>query len=83
MSPEDRDKIMTSLTTLMVGQDATNEHLRILNGKVATQEGNINTLMLWKARAEGFTGAINIGWTLILTILSGAVLLIGDFLIRK
>ena len=83
MSPEDRDKIMTSLTTLMVGQDATNEHLRILNGKVATQEGNINTLMLWKARAEGFTGAINIGWTLVLALVSGAVLLIGDFLIRK
>ena len=83
MNPEDTQRLWNSLQALQFGQDATNEHLKILNGKVATQEGQINTLTLWKARAEGFTGAINIGWTLILTILSGAVLLLGDFLIRK
>jgi hypothetical protein len=83
MTPEDRDKIMNSLTILVLGQETTNEHLTRLNGKVAKHEESINSLIIWKARTEGMTATINIGWTFILALLSGAVLLLGDFFLRK
>ncbi len=63
---------MTTLATLVAGQDGTNEHLRILNSKVATHEQSLNILLLWKAEAKGFLGAINVGWTLIISLISGA-----------
>lgn len=75
-------EVQVSQATLIAGQNATNEHLRILNGKVATQEGNISTLLLWKARVEGFTGAVNLGWTTVLTLLSGTGLTIW-YLLKK
>lgn len=76
-------EIQVSQATLIAGQSATNEHLRILNGKVATQELNISTLLLWKARLEGFTGAVNLGWTTILTLFSGTALAIWYLITRK
>lgn len=75
-------EIQISQATLIAGQTATNEHLRILNGKVATQELNISTLLLWKARVEGFTGAVNLGWTTVLALLSGTGLTIW-YLLKK
>lgn len=75
-------EIQVSQATLIAGQSATNEHLRILNGKVATQEANISTLLLWKARVEGFTGAVNLGWTTVLALLSGTGLTIW-YLLKK
>lgn len=89
MEPQLLEKITAILTevqvsqaTLIAGQSATNEHLRILNGKVATQELNISTILLWKARIEGFTGAVNLGWTTVLTLLSGTGLTLW-YLIKK
>lgn len=76
-------EVQVSQATLISGQIATNDHLARLNSKVATQEGQINTLMLWKARLEGFTGAINLGWTTVLTLLSGTGLTIYYLFIRK
>lgn len=76
-------EVQVSQATLIAGQNATNEHLRVLNGKVATQEGNITVLLLWRARLEGFTGAVNLGWTTILTLLSGTGLTIWYLLTRK
>jgi hypothetical protein len=64
--------IMTTLATLVAGQSATNQHLTILNGKVAKHEESLNILLIWKAEAKGFLGAINIGWTLIISLISGA-----------
>lgn len=75
-------ELQVTQATIVVGQNSINEHLRILNGKVATQEGNLNTLLLWKARVEGFTGAVNLGWTTVLTLLSGTGLTIW-YLIKK
>lgn len=75
-------EVQVSQAMLIAGQNATNEHLRILNGKVATQEGNISTLLLWKARVEGFTGAVNLGWTTVLALLSGTGLTIW-YLLKK
>lgn len=76
-------EVQVSQATLIAGQNATNEHLRVLNGKVATQEGNITMLLLWRARLEGFTGAVNLGWTTILTLLSGTGLTIWYLITRK
>lgn len=76
-------QIQVSQATLIAGQSATNEHLRILNGKVATQELNISTLLLWKARVEGFTGAVNLGWTTILALLSGTGLTLWYIITRR
>lgn len=76
-------EVQVSQATLIAGQNATNEHLRILNGKVATQELNISTLLLWKARVEGFTGAVNLGWTTVITLLSGAGLTLWYIITKK
>lgn len=76
-------EVQVSQATLIAGQNATNEHLRILNGKVATQELNISTLLLWKARVEGFTGAVNLGWTTVLALLSGTGLTLWYLITRR
>lgn len=71
MNSDQYTSIMTTLATLVAGQAGTNEHLRLLNGKVAKHEESINTMLLWKAEAKGFLGAINIGWTLVISLISG------------
>lgn len=76
-------ELQISQATIIAGQNATNEHLRILNGKVAAQEGSIGILLLWKARVEGFTGAVNLGWTTVLTLLSGTGLTIWYLITKK
>lgn len=76
-------EVQVSQATLIAGQNATNEHLRILNGKVAAQELNISTLLLWKARVEGFTGAVNLGWTTVLALLSGTGITLWYLLTRR
>lgn len=76
-------EIQVSQATLIAGQGATNEHLRLLNGKVATQEGNISTLLLWKARVEGFTGAVNLGWTTVIALLSGTGLTLWYIITKR
>jgi len=43
------------------------------NGSVLALRSDVDAIKLWKARAEGFTGAINIGWTAFVAIL-GAVI---------
>lgn len=72
--------IMTTLATLIAGQSETNKHLSILNGKVADHQKELTTLMLWKAEGKGFIGAINIGWTTLITLLSGVA---AYFIFRK
>ena len=90
MTPEDTQKLWSSIQALLTGQEITNlkleevnTHLGLLNGRVAKHEESINSLVIWKARGDGVKIALNAGWTLLLTILSGAVLLLGDFLIHK
>ncbi len=63
--------IMTTLATLVAGQNNTNAHLSLLNGKVAEHARELTTIMLWKAEAKGFAGAINVGWTTLITLFSG------------
>lgn len=76
-------EIQIGQATLIAGQSATNEHLRILNGKVATQELNISTLLLWKARLEGFTGAVNLGWSTVIALLSGTGLTLWYIITKR
>jgi hypothetical protein len=90
MTPEETQRLWNSLQTLQTQQElglsyqaATNEHLKQLNGKVAKHEDSINSLSLWRARGEGVQATLGVGWTFILAILSGAVLLIGDWYFRK
>jgi hypothetical protein len=64
-------ELMLTLTKLVIGQDHTNEHLRMLNGKVADHEKALTAIALWRAEAKGYVGAINIGWTTLITIFSG------------
>lgn len=64
--------ITTTLATLVAGQKETNAHLTTLNGQVAKHEGSLTDLLLWKAEAKGFLGAINVGWTIIISLISGA-----------
>ena len=81
MTPEQYDKIANSLQAVQVGMELNNaplveikDHLARLNGKVAAQEVNINTLLIWKARFEGASGAVKImsvaGWGIVLAIIS-------------
>lgn len=80
MNPDQYTTIMTTLATLVAGQEGTNEHLRILNGKVVKHEESLNTLLLWKAQAKGFGQAIGIGWGFVGVLLSGGgVVLISFF----
>jgi len=81
MSPEDTQRLWNSLQTLQTQQEltlsnqqATNDHLARLNSKVATHEDLINNLLLWKARIEGFTGAINMGWAVFVSAISGIII---------
>lgn len=74
MNSEQYNAITNTLATLVAGQDATNEHLRILNGKVAKHEESLTTLLLWKAEAKGFLGAINMGWAVFISAISGIVI---------
>lgn len=71
MKPEQFAAIMSNLATLNEGVIGINTHLTNLNSKVATQEGNINSILLWKARVEGFGNAVNLGWSTIIALLSG------------
>lgn len=79
MNPDQYTNIMTALATLVVGQEGTNEHLRILNGKVAAHEDKLTTLMLWKAQAKGFGQAIGVGWGFMGTLLSGGGVVLLSF----
>lgn len=83
LNPDQYANIMSGLATLVAGQEGTNEHLRILNGKVATQEGKINALMLWRANIEGFTGAISVGWGLIISLVSGCAATLAYWLFHR
>lgn len=76
MKPEQFAAIMSNLATLNEGVLGINAHLTQLNSKVATQEANMNTVLLWKARLEGFSGAINLGWSTLVALLSGTGLTI-------
>jgi hypothetical protein len=76
-------QIMTTLATLVAGQNNTNKHLEILNGKVAAHEEKLTTLMLWRAEAKGFVGAIGVGWTTLITLFSGAAGAIIIWLVKK
>lgn len=64
-------EILVNITVLQKTQEGTNEHLRILNGKVAAHEASLTTLMLWKAEAKGFGGAVSIGWSTVISLISG------------
>lgn len=90
MTTEDQyNSIASSLSILSITQatlvekiTAIEVHLTQLNSKVATQEANMNTMLLWKARIEGFSGAINMGWSTVLALLSGTGITIW-YLLRK
>lgn len=75
--------IMTTLATLIAGQNATNSHLLILNGKVAAHEKELTVLMLWKAELRGAGAAISVGWSVLLVLLSGAGVSIFYWLFNK
>lgn len=83
MKPEQFAAIMSNLATLNEGVVGIQTHLATLNSKVATQEGNINTLMLWKAQADGFSKAVGLGWSTILALLSGTGLTIWYLISHK
>lgn len=76
-------EILINIAVLQNTQEGTNEHLRILNGKVAKHEESLTTLMLWKAEAKGFVGAISVGWTTAITLLSGAAGAILIWLLKR
>lgn len=67
-------EIMTSLAAIKQELVGVNEHLGILNGKVATQEGKIGAMQIRDARADGKregSKTIIIGlWVIASTILS-------------
>lgn len=75
--------IMVAIKELQVQGVATNDHLARLNSKVATQEGQINTLMLWKATISGFNGAVSMGWTTLVSLLSGGLVAVLYWVFRK
>ncbi len=75
--------IMVKLTQLETQAISTNDHLARLNSKVATQEGELTILKLWKARLEGFNGAINVGWTTLISLLSGGLVALLYWIFRK
>lgn len=83
MKPEQFTAIMSNLATLNEGVIGINAHLTQLNSKVATQEANMNTVLLWKARLEGFTGAVNLGWSTVIALLSGTGLTIWYWIIHR
>lgn len=83
MNPDQYNAITTTLATLVASGEGINEHLRLLNGKVAKHEETINTIIIWKAKAEGFGSAINVGWTTIITLVGGAFAIFVYWTTRK
>jgi hypothetical protein len=73
LKPDQYTNIMTTLATLVAGQNATNEHLVLLNGKVASHEKELTSLRLWRAEAKGFAGAISVGWTTFVAVFTSAI----------
>lgn len=71
LNPDQYANIMATLATLTQGIGGINDHLERLNSKVATHEGELNTIMLWKAQALGFGQAIGIGWSILISLISG------------
>ena len=73
---------MTSLSSIKQELIAVNEHLVMLNSKVATQEGKIGAMQIRDAFKDGQTrGAsqtINVIWTVV-----SALLLAGGFEVIK
>jgi len=76
-------EIMVQLAELVQGVRFINEHLARLNSKVATHEGNINMLMLWKSEAKGFANAIGMGWSLVISLISGSIVSIFYWLTHR
>lgn len=83
MTPEQYATIVGNLSSLNTGIADINTHLERLNSKVATQEANMNTVLLWKARLEGFGGALNIGWGIIVALISGAGTTLAYWILKK
>lgn len=86
MNPEQYNAITNTLATLVAGNEGINEHLRILNGKVAKHEEGLNMVLLWKAKTEGFVGGVKgtvgIGWVTVTTIVGGAFALFTYYISR-
>ena len=72
-------ELMITLNTLVIGQQHTNEHLVTLNGKVAEQARQLNTIEIWKAKLEGAGLVFSTGWTIIISALSGCIVLLFEW----
>lgn len=69
--------IMTTLATLVAGQNTTNEHFARINGSVAEQQKDISMLKLWRAELKGVGTAFNMFggavWSVVLLVIGATV----------
>ena len=76
-------EVLVNIKGLQVTQEDTNEHLRILNGKVAKHKESLTTLMLWKAEARGFGIAVNAGWVSVWAVVGALLSGLGVYWLYK
>jgi len=67
--------IMTTLATLVAGQSATNQHLTILNGKIAKHEESLTKIALWRAELRGMAIPFKLLWGAIISLIAGCAVL--------